>query len=40
MELEWKRSARKPLLNSVLGENHEDLHLKKECRQSAQPQTL
>ena len=40
MELEWKRSALKPLLNSVLGENLEDLHWKKECQQSAQPQTL
>ena len=40
MELEWKRSAPKPLLNSVLGENLEDLHWKKEFQQSAQPQTL
>ena len=37
MELEWKRSTLKPLLNSVLGENQEDLHWKKECQQ---PQTL
>ena len=35
LELEWKRSARQPVLYSVLGVNLEDLHWKKECGQSA-----